>query len=84
MILCCDVAIIILTQIKVFQFFGKIAKSNTRAFEAILVREICYKRNSSLLMKTIDLFWTNWEKETKTFALPKQNDWKMQDEEVHF
>ena len=29
-----------LTQIKISQFFGKIAKSNTRAIEAILFREI--------------------------------------------
>ena len=28
-----------ITQIKIFQFFGKIAKSNTRAIETILVRE---------------------------------------------
>ena len=44
-----------LTQIKILQFFGKIAKSNTRAIEALLVREIGYKRNSSFLMKTSDL-----------------------------
>ena len=44
-----------LTQIKISQFFGKIAKSNTRAIEAILVHEIGYKRNSSFLMKTSDL-----------------------------
>ena len=29
-----------LTQIKIWQFFGKIAKSNTRAIETILAREI--------------------------------------------
>ena len=44
-----------LTQIKIWKFFAKIAKSNTGANEAILVREIWYKQNSSFLMKTSDL-----------------------------
>ena len=44
-----------LTQIKILQFIGKIAKSNTRAIEPILVHEFLHKRNSSFLMKTSDL-----------------------------
>ena len=44
-----------LTQINIFQFFGKIAKSNRQVIEAILVRAIWYKRNSSFLMKTSDI-----------------------------
>ena len=42
-------------QIKILHFFEKIAKSNARAIETILVREVWYKRNSSFLMKTSDL-----------------------------
>ena len=44
-----------LTQIKILQFFAKIAKSNTGAIETILVREIRCKQSSSFLMKTSDL-----------------------------